>query len=116
MDRLGCLNKREIEFIAEAFDTFTTTYFNLIEKGHNDPFTEQDLIAQNRVRKAWLVDQLFSDPYAKKSCRLRSGHLRMWRRKFVFRFKKRLFVLQGYYWIQPGGSESRPTREDKVQR
>ena len=63
---MGCLNKREIEFIAEAFDTFTTTYFNLIEKGHNDPFTEQDLIAQNRVRKAWLVDQLFSDPYARK--------------------------------------------------
>jgi coproporphyrinogen III oxidase len=57
---------RNFEFIAEAFDAFTDTYFDTIEKRQNDPFTEQDFIAQNQMRKAWLVDQLFSDPFARE--------------------------------------------------
>jgi coproporphyrinogen III oxidase len=57
---------RNFEFIAQAFDAFTDTYFDTIEKRHSDPVTEQDVIAQNRMRKAWLVDQLFSDPFARK--------------------------------------------------
>ena len=57
---------RNFKFIAEAFDAFTTTYFDTIEKRQNDPVTEQDLIAQNRMRKEWLVDQLFSDPFARE--------------------------------------------------
>jgi coproporphyrinogen III oxidase len=57
---------RNFEFIAQAFDAFTGTYFDTIEKRQDDPFTEQDLNAQNQMRKAWLVDQLFSDPFARK--------------------------------------------------
>jgi coproporphyrinogen III oxidase len=57
---------RNFKFIAEAFDAFTDTYFDTIEKRQNDPFTEQDFIAQNQMRKAWLVDQLFSDPFARE--------------------------------------------------
>ena len=57
---------RNFKFIAEAFDAFTDTYFDTIEKRQNDPVTEQDVIAQNQMRKAWLVDQLFSDPFARE--------------------------------------------------
>jgi coproporphyrinogen III oxidase len=57
--------EKSFEFVAQAFDSFTDTYFNLIVKRQDDPFTEDDELAQARMRKEWLVDQLFSDEYAK---------------------------------------------------
>ena len=58
--------RRECGPWTRAFGAFTDAYFNTIDKRQNDPVTEQDLIVQNRMRKAWLVDQLFSNPYARK--------------------------------------------------
>ncbi|MEE4185029.1 MAG: hypothetical protein V2J12_04615 [Gammaproteobacteria bacterium] len=35
-------------------------------KRADDPFTAADIAAQEQMRKRWLVDQLFSDPFAAK--------------------------------------------------
>lgn len=54
-------------FIAELFDRFVDSFLDITEKRANDPFTEADLAAQDEMRKRWLIDQLFSDPYASKT-------------------------------------------------
>lgn len=57
---------KSYEFVAELFDQFTSAYMNLIEKRAKDEYLPADLAAQAEMRKRWLVDQLFSDPYASK--------------------------------------------------
>lgn len=57
---------RSWEFIAELFDPFVDAYTGLIVKHSGRPHTAQDLAAQDEMRKRWLVDQLFSDPYASR--------------------------------------------------
>jgi coproporphyrinogen III oxidase len=57
---------KSIKFIAGAYDEFVDAYMNITEKRANDPFTDEDVMAQEKMRKRWLVDQLFSDPYASK--------------------------------------------------
>ena len=32
----------------------------------DDPFTAADLAAQDEMRKRWLIDQLYSDPFSSK--------------------------------------------------
>jgi coproporphyrinogen III oxidase len=56
--------EKSFEFIAQAFDSFTDTYFNLIEKRQDDSFTQDDELAKYRMRKEDIVDALFSDPYS----------------------------------------------------
>lgn len=58
---------KSLDFLTEAYEAFTDAYFNTIERRKADPVTEEDIAAQRRMRKSWLVDQLFSDPYAKES-------------------------------------------------
>jgi len=54
-------------FIAELFDQFVDSFLDITEKRADDPFTAADLAAQDEMRKRWLIDQLFSDPYASKT-------------------------------------------------
>ncbi len=58
--------EQSIKFIAGAYDAFVDAYMDLTEKRANDPFTDDDILAQDKMRQRWLVDQLFSDPYASK--------------------------------------------------
>ena len=51
-------------FIEEIFDQFVGAYLDIIEKRADDAYTDVDLAAQDDMRKRWLIDQLFSDPYA----------------------------------------------------
>ena len=51
-------------FIAELYDQFVSAFLDITEKRADDPFTDVDLAAQDEMRKRWLIDQLFSDPYA----------------------------------------------------
>jgi len=39
---------------------------DIVRERADDPFSEQDLLAQEAMRKRWLIDQLFSDPFAAK--------------------------------------------------
>jgi hypothetical protein len=55
-----------IRFIAGLFDEFVGTYMDITNERADDPVTAADLLAQDKMRKRWLIDQLFSDPYASK--------------------------------------------------
>jgi len=55
---------RSFRFVSELFDQFTTAYLDQVAQRHGQPHTDEDVLAQERMRKRWLVDQLFSDPYA----------------------------------------------------
>ncbi len=58
---------KSLDFMMDAYEGFTDAYFDTIEKRQDDPVTETDIANQKRMRKEWLVDQLFSDPFAKDS-------------------------------------------------
>jgi coproporphyrinogen III oxidase len=55
-----------IKFIAGLFDEFTGIYMDIVRDRADDPFSEADLLAQEDMRRRWLIDQLFSDPFAAK--------------------------------------------------
>ena len=51
-------------FITEAFESFVDGYMAIVEKRQDDPFTADDIAAQDAMRRRWLEDQLFADPFA----------------------------------------------------
>ena len=55
---------KNLDFIAGFYDLFVETYMDIVEKRADDPFTDADILAQDKMRKRWLMDQLFSDPYS----------------------------------------------------
>lgn len=57
---------KSYEFVSTLFEKFTDQYLDLVEKHQNDMGTAEDRLRQDEMRKRWLVDQLFSDPYAAK--------------------------------------------------
>ncbi len=54
----------QFTFVSETFKRFTDAYMDIVEARQNDPFTDDDIAAQDEMRKRWLIDQLFSDPFA----------------------------------------------------
>lgn len=59
-------SEKSYRFIKGMYSEFVDAYFETIQKRMNDPYTEEDLLAQEKMRKSWLIDQLFSDPFASK--------------------------------------------------
>ena len=57
---------RSYEFIEGLFEKFTDAYLDLIPGRTPATVTAEDLARQATMRKRWLVDQLFSDPFASK--------------------------------------------------
>ncbi len=53
-----------LAFIAGLFDKFVDAYVDIVEKRADQSYSEADLLAQDEMRKRWLIDQLFSDPFA----------------------------------------------------
>ncbi len=53
-----------IHFIAGMFDEFVGTYMDIARERADDEFTAADIKAQENMRRQWLIDQLFSDPFA----------------------------------------------------
>lgn len=58
--------EKSYRFIKGMYSEFVDAYFETIQKRMNDLYTEEDLLAQEKMRKSWLIDQLFSDPFASK--------------------------------------------------
>ena len=50
-------------FMTEAYETMLEAYLTVVERRMNDSYTEQDLAAQDAMRKNWLQDRFFSDPF-----------------------------------------------------
>jgi coproporphyrinogen III oxidase len=51
-------------FVTEAYDRFVETFLMLVEKRKDEPFTDAEIAKQDAMRRNWLEDQLFTDPYA----------------------------------------------------
>ena len=58
--------EKSYRFIKGMFNEFVDAYLQLVEKRMNDSFSKEDVLAQEIMRKRWLIDQLFSDPFASK--------------------------------------------------
>jgi len=58
--------ERSYMFIKGMFTEFVDAYMQLVEKRMDDSFSEEDVLAQETMRHRWLIDQLFSDPFASK--------------------------------------------------
>ncbi len=58
--------EKSYRFIKGMFTEFVDAYLQLVEKRMNDSFTKEDVLAQETMRRRWLMDQLFSDPFASK--------------------------------------------------
>ncbi|UCG72378.1 MAG: hypothetical protein JSV45_14205 [Chromatiales bacterium] len=59
--------RQSFEFIAALFDDFVGLYIDQVEQRHGQAVTASDLQAQDTMRRQWLLDQLFSDPYSSTS-------------------------------------------------
>lgn len=55
---------RSYEFIEGLFGKFTDAYLDLIPTRTGVPVTADDVARRDDMRKRWLVDQLYSDPFA----------------------------------------------------
>ena len=58
--------EKNFDLVSETFVDFVDVYMGLVEKHKDSPYTKKDLEAQDTMRKQWLLDQLFSDPYSSK--------------------------------------------------
>ena len=53
-------------FVEGLYEDFVDTYLDIAADRADDPVTAADRAAQDEMRKRWLVDQLFSDPFARE--------------------------------------------------
>jgi coproporphyrinogen III oxidase len=58
--------EKNFDLVAEVFVDFVDVYMGLVEKRKDSPYTEKDVVAHDNMRRQWLIDQLYSDPYASK--------------------------------------------------
>jgi len=58
--------EKNFDLVSKAFVDFVDVYMGLVEKHKDSPYTESDVMAQDTMRREWLIDQLFSDPYSSK--------------------------------------------------
>ena len=57
------INEANLSFVQKAHETFVNAYLDVLDKRKDQPFTEEDLTKQAGMRKRWLEDHLFSDPF-----------------------------------------------------
>ena len=60
------VTRENFDFMTQSFDKFIGAYIDTIEKRQNDAFTEEDVANQDRMRRRWLEDQLYADPFASR--------------------------------------------------
>ncbi len=51
------------DFITEAYERFLDAYLTVIERRKDDSYTQAGLASQDAMRRNWLEDHLFVDPY-----------------------------------------------------
>ncbi len=60
---LFSVNEENFNFLTEAYETMLNVYLDVVERRADEPYTEADLAAQDRMRKNWFEDRFFADPY-----------------------------------------------------
>jgi coproporphyrinogen III oxidase len=57
------INSENLEFVQEVHESFVNAYLDVLEKRKDESFSPEDLENQAGMRKRWLEDHLFSDPF-----------------------------------------------------
>jgi coproporphyrinogen III oxidase len=57
-------DEASLALISDAFTSFLDAYLEILDRRKDQAFTSQDLAAQDLMRRQWLQDQLFSDPFS----------------------------------------------------
>ena len=57
------IDATNLAFVADAHTRFVNAYLNVLERCKDAPFTERDIENQAGMRRRWLEDHLFSDPF-----------------------------------------------------
>lgn len=57
------IDATNVAFVADAHARFVNAYLDVLERCKDAPFTEQDIANQAGMRRRWLEDHLFSDPF-----------------------------------------------------
>jgi coproporphyrinogen III oxidase len=57
------VNDVNVQFVQEAHEKFVNGYLDILERRKDEPYTETDLENQAGMRRRWLEDHLFSDPF-----------------------------------------------------
>jgi coproporphyrinogen III oxidase len=57
------INSKNLDFIEEVHESFVNAYLDVLDKRKNEPFSEADIENQAGMRRRWLEDHLFSDPF-----------------------------------------------------
>jgi len=59
------VTEENYSFMTEAYEGFVDAYLTQVEMRKDDAYGAEDLAAQDAMRRNWLEDQLFADPYSK---------------------------------------------------
>ncbi len=57
------VNDKNFNFMSEFYREFLLIYLDLIGRHRATPYTDEDLAKQDYMRRNWLEDRFFSDPY-----------------------------------------------------
>ncbi len=57
------IDATNLAFVADAHTRFVNAYLDVLERCKDAPFTERDIENQAGMRRRWLEDHLFSDPF-----------------------------------------------------
>jgi coproporphyrinogen III oxidase len=60
---LFSVTEENFSFMLEAYETMVVAYLDVVERRKDTPYGEVELAAQDAMRKNWLEDRFFSDPY-----------------------------------------------------
>lgn len=55
---------KSYDLVEGLFTKFNDAYLDIVERRSNQPFTAEDTARFHAMQKRWLVDQLYSDPFA----------------------------------------------------
>jgi coproporphyrinogen III oxidase len=57
------INDVNLTFVQAAHEGFVNAYLEILDRRKDQSFTDEDLANQAGMRRRWLEDHLFSDPF-----------------------------------------------------
>jgi len=57
------ITEKNFNHVSEIFETLFDAYIEVLEKRKDQEYTDEDLAAQDRMRRAWFEDHLFEDEF-----------------------------------------------------
>ncbi len=57
------ISDTNFDHLTETYNALLDAYMDVLEKRQDQPYTDEDLAAQDKMRRGWFEDHLFSDPF-----------------------------------------------------